>query len=201
MSSTAVGSAWFCAFPDAHVDVHGIHIIGDVVVEEGTFTGAHNGILDGPMGPSCRPGAQLGSVTSRCSASVTPSMFHLTSCSTGSRCSSSSTSSPGRHPPTERSKLQIRVRFASLALGPLLTSTSTRSFRISGRAARMWSWAAGRTFRGPRLRGFRGRVAPRPAPPGGSPACRGHDPESLVDQGFARDGACDACRGVGLVAA
>jgi hypothetical protein len=42
--------SWFGAFPDAQVDVHCLHIIGDVAVEEGTFTGTHNGVLKGPMG-------------------------------------------------------------------------------------------------------------------------------------------------------
>lgn len=42
--------SWFGAFPDAHVDVHGLHIVDDVAVEEGTFTGTHNGVLKGPMG-------------------------------------------------------------------------------------------------------------------------------------------------------
>lgn len=41
---------WFTAFPDAHVDVQAVHFIGDVAVEEGTFTGTHQGILRGPMG-------------------------------------------------------------------------------------------------------------------------------------------------------
>lgn len=43
-------SSWFGAFPDAHVEVHGLHIFDDVVVEEGTFTGTHNGVLGSPMG-------------------------------------------------------------------------------------------------------------------------------------------------------
>jgi predicted ester cyclase len=43
-------SSWFGAFPDAHVDIHGLHVIGDVVVEEGTFTGTHEGVLRGPSG-------------------------------------------------------------------------------------------------------------------------------------------------------
>jgi ketosteroid isomerase-like protein len=50
--------SWFGAFPDAHVDVHFLHIMGDVAVEEGTFTGTHNGVLKGPMGdvpPTGRP--------------------------------------------------------------------------------------------------------------------------------------------------
>jgi predicted ester cyclase len=43
-------SSWFRAFPDAHLDVHGLHVIDDVAVEEGTFTGTHNGVLQSPMG-------------------------------------------------------------------------------------------------------------------------------------------------------
>jgi steroid delta-isomerase-like uncharacterized protein len=42
--------SWFGAFPDAHVDIQGVHIIDDVVVEEGTFTGTQDGILRGPIG-------------------------------------------------------------------------------------------------------------------------------------------------------
>jgi steroid delta-isomerase-like uncharacterized protein len=41
---------WLGAFPDAHVEIHGLHIVGDVVVEEGTFTGTHNGVLHAPAG-------------------------------------------------------------------------------------------------------------------------------------------------------
>jgi ketosteroid isomerase-like protein len=50
--------SWFAAFPDAHVDVHSVHIIDDVAVEEGTFTGAHDGVLHTPTGdipPTGRP--------------------------------------------------------------------------------------------------------------------------------------------------
>jgi SnoaL-like domain len=43
-------AGWFGAFPDAHVEVHAIHITGDVAVEEGTFTGTHNGVLRSPAG-------------------------------------------------------------------------------------------------------------------------------------------------------
>jgi steroid delta-isomerase-like uncharacterized protein len=43
-------AGWFNAFPDAHVDVHGLHIVDDVAVEEGTFTGTHDGILRTPTG-------------------------------------------------------------------------------------------------------------------------------------------------------
>ena len=43
-------AGWFGAFPDAHVEVRAFHLTGDVAVEEGTFTGTHNGILRGPTG-------------------------------------------------------------------------------------------------------------------------------------------------------
>jgi steroid delta-isomerase-like uncharacterized protein len=50
--------SWFGAFPDAHVDVHELLIAGDVAVEEGTFSGTHDGVLHGPAGdipPTGRP--------------------------------------------------------------------------------------------------------------------------------------------------
>ena len=43
-------AGWLGGFPDAHVEVNAVHIIGDVVVEEGTFTGTHDGILHTPTG-------------------------------------------------------------------------------------------------------------------------------------------------------
>ena len=51
-------AGWFGAFPDAHVEVHALHITGDVAIEEGTFTGTHDGVLRGPAGdipPTGRP--------------------------------------------------------------------------------------------------------------------------------------------------
>jgi steroid delta-isomerase-like uncharacterized protein len=42
--------SWFTAFPDGHVDVQAVHIMDDVAVEEGTFTGTHNGVLNSAMG-------------------------------------------------------------------------------------------------------------------------------------------------------
>jgi ketosteroid isomerase-like protein len=48
--------SWFVAFPDAHVEVHSVHIFDDVAVEEGTFTGTHKGVLRGPMGDIPRTG-------------------------------------------------------------------------------------------------------------------------------------------------
>jgi steroid delta-isomerase-like uncharacterized protein len=43
-------AGWFRAFPDARVDVHAVHITGDVAVEEGAFSGTHHGVLHGPTG-------------------------------------------------------------------------------------------------------------------------------------------------------
>jgi ketosteroid isomerase-like protein len=51
-------AGWFGAFPDAHLEVHALHITGDIAVEEGTFTGTHNGVLHSPAGdipPTARP--------------------------------------------------------------------------------------------------------------------------------------------------
>jgi ketosteroid isomerase-like protein len=39
---------WMDAFPDAHVDVNELHVIGDVAVEEGIFSGTHVGTLRTP---------------------------------------------------------------------------------------------------------------------------------------------------------
>jgi ketosteroid isomerase-like protein len=50
--------SWFEAFPDAHVDVRGIHFVDDLAVEEGTFSGTHEGVLhtpDGDVPPTRRP--------------------------------------------------------------------------------------------------------------------------------------------------
>jgi ketosteroid isomerase-like protein len=50
--------SWFGAFPDAHVQVHALHLSDDVAVEEGTFTGTHRGVLHSPAGdvpPTGRP--------------------------------------------------------------------------------------------------------------------------------------------------
>jgi ketosteroid isomerase-like protein len=42
--------SWMNAFPDAHVDVHDVHFVDDVAVEEGTFSGTQRGALHGPAG-------------------------------------------------------------------------------------------------------------------------------------------------------
>jgi ketosteroid isomerase-like protein len=41
---------WLSAFPDGHVEIHDVHFIDDVAVEEGTFTGTHDGVLHNPAG-------------------------------------------------------------------------------------------------------------------------------------------------------
>jgi ketosteroid isomerase-like protein len=49
---------WLNAFPDGHVGVREVHILDDVAVEEGSFSGTHDGALQGAMGgiqPTGRP--------------------------------------------------------------------------------------------------------------------------------------------------
>src|SRR5690348_13584868 len=41
---------WLSAFPDGHVEVHNVNILDDIAVEEGTFSGTHNGVLHTPAG-------------------------------------------------------------------------------------------------------------------------------------------------------
>lgn len=42
--------SWHVAFPDAHVEIKDLHLLDDVAVEEGIFTGTHGGILHSPAG-------------------------------------------------------------------------------------------------------------------------------------------------------
>ena len=49
-SCAAFFGSWFVAFPNARVDVQAVHIVDDIAVEEGTFTGTQSGVLHGPMG-------------------------------------------------------------------------------------------------------------------------------------------------------
>jgi ketosteroid isomerase-like protein len=42
--------SWHAAFPDSRVEVHNVHFIDDIAVEEGTFTGTHEGVLHTPTG-------------------------------------------------------------------------------------------------------------------------------------------------------
>jgi ketosteroid isomerase-like protein len=41
---------WLSAFTDFHVEVHNVYFIDDVAVEEGTYSGTHNGVLRTPAG-------------------------------------------------------------------------------------------------------------------------------------------------------
>jgi predicted ester cyclase len=41
---------WIQAFPDARVRIAAVHVLDDVAVEEGTFTGTHTGVLHSPAG-------------------------------------------------------------------------------------------------------------------------------------------------------
>src|SRR5690242_17378731 len=43
-------AGWFAAFPDAHVAVHELHLVDEVAVEVGTFTGTHDGALQSAAG-------------------------------------------------------------------------------------------------------------------------------------------------------
>jgi steroid delta-isomerase-like uncharacterized protein len=52
-------AGWWDAFPDARVDVHAVHVAGDVAVEEGTFTGTHHGTLHGPAGDIAPTGRRV----------------------------------------------------------------------------------------------------------------------------------------------
>jgi len=52
-------AGWWNAFPNAHIDVHAVHIAGDIAVEEGTFTGTHHGTLHSPAGDIAPTGRQV----------------------------------------------------------------------------------------------------------------------------------------------
>jgi hypothetical protein len=39
---------WLRAFPDAHTDVSDVYFVDDIAVEEGTFSGTHDGALHTP---------------------------------------------------------------------------------------------------------------------------------------------------------
>ena len=43
-------AGWLGAFSDAHVEVHSVHFVDDIAVEEGTFCGTHDGVLRTPSG-------------------------------------------------------------------------------------------------------------------------------------------------------
>jgi predicted ester cyclase len=43
-------AGWLNAFSDGRVDVHRVHFVDDIAVEEGTFSGTHDGVLPTPAG-------------------------------------------------------------------------------------------------------------------------------------------------------
>jgi HAD superfamily hydrolase (TIGR01490 family) len=43
-------ATWWNAFPDCRVTAHSLHIDGNTVIEEGTFTGTHRGVFWSPLG-------------------------------------------------------------------------------------------------------------------------------------------------------
>jgi predicted ester cyclase len=42
--------SWLDAFPDARVEITALHVLDDLAIEEGVFTGTHRGTLRGPAG-------------------------------------------------------------------------------------------------------------------------------------------------------
>ena len=52
-------AGWLGGFPDAHVEINTVHIIGDVAIEEGTFTGTHDGVLHTPAGDIAPTGRRV----------------------------------------------------------------------------------------------------------------------------------------------
>jgi predicted ester cyclase len=42
--------SWLDAFPDARVEIDALHVLDDLAIEEGVFTGTHRGTLSGPAG-------------------------------------------------------------------------------------------------------------------------------------------------------
>ena len=68
---------WFAAFPNAHVEVQAVHIIDDVAVKEGTFTGTQDGVLRGPRETSHQRAAGSKWTISKCSAFAMASMSRL----------------------------------------------------------------------------------------------------------------------------
>ncbi|HKE79901.1 MAG TPA: nuclear transport factor 2 family protein [Solirubrobacteraceae bacterium] len=52
-------AGWMSAFPDAHVDVTDVHVMGDVAIEEGVFTGTHDGVLRTPAGDVAPTGRRV----------------------------------------------------------------------------------------------------------------------------------------------
>jgi steroid delta-isomerase-like uncharacterized protein len=50
---------WLSAFADGHVEVHNLHLLDDVAIEEGTFSGTHTGVLHTASGEIPATGRSL----------------------------------------------------------------------------------------------------------------------------------------------
>ena len=66
--------SWFAAFPNARVEVEAVHIVDDVAVEEGTFTGRKTAFCTVPWGTVLRRAALSKWTISKSSAFATASM-------------------------------------------------------------------------------------------------------------------------------
>ena len=62
---------WHSAFPDVHVEVHSVHFVDDVAVEEGTFQGPTTAFSTPPRATSRQPAARSAWTTSTCCAFAT----------------------------------------------------------------------------------------------------------------------------------
>ncbi|HEY0409908.1 MAG TPA: HAD-IB family hydrolase, partial [Candidatus Dormibacteraeota bacterium] len=52
-------ATWWNAFPDCRVTAHSLHVDGATVIEEGTFTGTHRGVLRTAMGDISATGRRV----------------------------------------------------------------------------------------------------------------------------------------------
>lgn len=59
-AAAAFYGMWLSAFPDARVDIHDVHVLDDVVIEEGTFSGTHRDVLRLPTGDLEPTGRHVG---------------------------------------------------------------------------------------------------------------------------------------------
>lgn len=72
--------SWWDAFPDAHITIRKLHYAGDTFIEEGTFSGTHDGIFHTPMGdipPTHRPVTGEYISVNRCNADTVVSQYLL----------------------------------------------------------------------------------------------------------------------------
>lgn len=70
--------SWWDAFPDAHTTIRATHYAGDTYIEEGTFSGTHDGVFRTPMGdipPTHRPVSGEYVSVNRCSGDAIVSQY------------------------------------------------------------------------------------------------------------------------------